>query len=99
MADPVIIEIPEGAWKLVAENVTNGSIHRLKTDVKYYQTYRPTGEAAPTNPSTPREVTEEAVRLFGSGNQVSISSSDAIDVYLLTVSDPGGRTGKVRVDI
>lgn len=100
MADPEIIDIPEWEWTLVSENVVTGSIHRLKSNVAYYQTYRLTGESAPTAP-TQGTIPEEAVRIFDDGNQVPISSLDSIDVYLMSANsdDDADETGKVRVDL
>ena len=100
MADPAIVEIPEWEWTKVATNVVTGSIHRLTTVVNYYQTYRLTGEDAPDTP-TVGTYPEEAVRIFDNSTQIPISSTNYIDVYLMSANsdDDSNETGKVRVDI
>ena len=99
--NPQVISIAtEWVWQKIATNVTTGIIHRLSTDVSYYQTYRLTGVAAPTAP-TLGTLPEEAVRIFEDGNHESISSSAAIDVYIMVKYDKtlAGRDGKIRVDV
>lgn len=100
MANPVVIEIPEGQWIKVAENVTLGTINRLTSDVNYYQTYRVTGQPSPTNP-TAGEIPLEAVKMFESGNSEEIGSPTNIDVYILSSDNhlSTSKVGKVRVDI
>ena len=88
MADPVIIVIsPADTWQLVATNVTQGFIHVLGGPSRYVQTYRDTGEAAPTD-------TEEGVSLDASGSE-AIAATAGIDVYVQSLGVPG----KVRVDL
>lgn len=101
MADPNIITItPEWAWQKIATAVTTGMIHRIITTVYYYQTYRLTGEAAPTAP-TQGTIPEEAARLFDQSNSEEISSSNPIDVYIMCANQDDDATdeGKIRVDI
>ncbi len=101
MANPSVVDIStEWAWQEVATNVTTGIIHRLTSVVEYYQTYRLTGESAPSAP-TLGTLPEEAVRIFEDGNQESILSSAAIDVYLMVKYNDtlAGRDGKIRVDV
>jgi len=85
MANPVIEDCPEGEWTLVATNETAGVIHALKDEAKYLQTYRDTGEAAPTT-------IDEGARFEG---QLNISASAGIDVYIWCQVT----AGKVRVDL
>jgi hypothetical protein len=101
MADPAIITLNEWEWVKVATNVVTGSIHRLNTVVYYYQTFRLTGEVAPTAP-TLGTIPEEAVRIFDKSNQVLISSNDFIDVYIMCANsdeDSDDDVGKIRVDL
>lgn len=100
MATPVIIPVPEWTWVKVATNVITGSIHRLNSIVYYYQTYRLTGEAAPTAP-VKGTIPAEAVRIFDQSNQIAISSVDLIDVYIMCANSDDDSTdaGSVRVDI
>jgi hypothetical protein len=87
MADPLVIAIPENTWTKVATNVTNGMVHLLTASRGIYlQTYRLTGEAAPT-------LVSEGVRIFD--NEAEISSESSIDVYIYCQ----GEAGSVRVDI
>jgi len=88
MADPVIIEItPADTWQLVATNVTQGFIHIIGGPARYVQTYRDTGEAAPTD-------AEEGVSFDISGSE-AIAATLGIDVYVQARGIPG----KVRVDL
>lgn len=101
MANPLVIDIStEWVWQKIATNVITGVVYRLNTLVEYYQTFRLTGEAAPTTP-TLGTVPEEAVRIFEQSNQVPISSIDAIDVYVMVKYNNtiAGRDGKIRIDL
>lgn len=89
MANPAIINVPADQWTKVATAVTSGLIHRIETDPnKYLQTFRLTGEAAPTN------ITDGALA-FKNGDPEIISNSVNIDVYIYPVK----KSGVVRVDI
>ena len=101
MADPNVVDIStEWVWQKVATAVVSGIIHRITTTVYYYQTYRLTGEAAPSAP-TQGTIPEEAVRLFTQSKSEEISSSDPIDVYIMVANqdDDANDTGKIRVDV
>lgn len=101
MANPLVVDIStEWIWQKVATSVKTGAIHRLTTEVEYYQTYRLTGEAAPSAPVL-GTLPEEAVRMFESSSSEAISSAENIDVYIMVKYDNtlAGRDGKVRVDV
>lgn len=86
MANPVLVNCPEGQWTKVATNVTAGVVHIVSLDPeKYTQTYRVTAGPAPTT-------LDEAVWFK---DELSIAASAAIDVYIW----PIGAAGKVRVDL
>ena len=99
MADPQIVNIPEWVWTKVATAVTTGLIHMLESKVYYYQTYRPSGESAPSVP-TLGTIPEEAIRMFTQGAE-QISSSELIDVYIMSQNsdDDATDTGKIRIDL
>ncbi|MCK4817431.1 hypothetical protein KA005_16795 [bacterium] len=89
MANPVVVAIPEGAWKKVATNVLTGLIHKLSTSPNtYLQTYRLTGVTAPTLQS-------EGALAFENSHTENISATEAIDVYLWTT----GKDGSIRADL
>ena len=89
MANPVVVAIPEGAWKKVATNVLTGLIHKLSTlPDTYLQTYRVTADPAPTLQS-------EGALAFEHSHTEQISSSVAIDVYIWAT----GKDGSVRADL
>ena len=89
MADPEIISCPKDVWTKIATNVTTGQVHKmLKAPAVYLQTYRETGNSAPTDLS-------DSVPLFVGESQVPISSISGIDVYVY----PVGKAGSVRVDL
>jgi len=88
MANPVTVACPAGQWTKVATNQTSGLVHIMNIEPDaYYQTYRDTGGAAPTDLS-------DAV-VFGKTAPLAISASAGIDVYIWCV----GAAGKVRVDL
>lgn len=89
MAIPVFEDCPAGEWTIVATNVTVGQIHMITlTPGLYQQTYRDTGEAAPTLES-------DGVPAFPGGEPLAISADAPIDVYIW----PKGAAGRVRVDL
>ncbi len=101
MANPLVVNIlTEWVWQKVATSVKTGIVHRLNTDVNYYQTYRLTGAGAPTTP-TLGTIPEEAVRMFELSSSETISSAENIDVYIMVKYDKTLklRDGKVRVDV
>lgn len=86
MADPVIVECPVDEWTLVATNVLSGTVKIVKTDPDaYYETYRMTGNPAPT------DLTDG----FPFRELLDISDGLGIDVYIW----PKGAAGRVRVDL
>jgi hypothetical protein len=87
MANPAIVTCTKDTWVKVATNVTAGQVHILSNAPNQYsQTYRATGEAAPT--TLAEAVTMSTVSL-------PISASAAIDVYIYA----HGAAGSVRVDV
>jgi hypothetical protein len=87
MANPEIIDCPADQWTLVATAVTSGLVHIFQGEgLKWLQTFRDTGETAPTD-------TSDSVQ-FNEPTEL-ISSNAAIDVYVW----PNGDAGKVRVDL
>jgi len=90
MPNPVIIIItPADTWQKVATNVIEGFVHVIGGPARYVQTYRLTGEAAPTD-------TEEGVSFDASGTEpIKANSGLAIDVYVQSLRIPG----EVRVDL
>lgn len=89
MADPAFIDCPADQWTKVATNVVTGQIWRANSSPnKYLQTYRDTGEAAPT-------LSSEGMPAFNDEGVVQISALMGIDVYIY----PMGRAGRVRVDL
>ena len=89
MANPQIVTITANSWVKVATNVTTGKVYNAKTTVSYSQTYRDTGEAAPSN-------MDDAVRAFIVNGVEEISASAGIDVYIYAHGDVDG---SVRVDL
>jgi hypothetical protein len=89
MANPISIFCPENTWKKVATNVTIGQVKRLSNlPSKYLEMYKMTGQNAPSGKS-------KGVPIFLQNNYEGISSSSAIDVYIMAI----GGNGKVRVDL
>lgn len=75
MASPVYpVNITAGQWNLIATNVTSGTVFR-KSPCLHYQTYRATGESAPTN-------FDEGEQMFQNLNYEPIKHPSGIDVYV-----------------
>ncbi len=89
MSNPVFVDCPADAWTKVATAVTTGQLWKANTAPGYLQTYKLTGETAPSDRG-------EGMKLFSDDkNSEEISSSDPIDVYVFAV----GAVGRVRVDV
>jgi hypothetical protein len=87
-ADPSLIVITKGAWQKVATNVTTGQIHiKNNSPDSYFQTYRVTGQPAPT-------ALDEGVYMPWGAIQ-TISSAAGIDVYIYCK----GNDGRIRIDL
>jgi hypothetical protein len=79
MADPVVVTLTADQWVICASNVTTGTIHVVKgKNVSY--TYVDTGNPAPTT---------NAKMINLDGDQLDISSTVAIDVYLKSHNEAG----------
>lgn len=95
MANPAVVEItPANTWVKVATNVTAGTIQindsaESKNPTAYLQTYRMTGEAAPSNTS------DEGSLMFQDINIEEISATAGIDVYVMA----RGVAGELRVNL
>ena len=88
MANPIFIDITEGQWVKVATNVVSGMLRRVEKRALYLQTYRETGDIAPTLKS-------DGIPFFLNSIQEEISSQTLIDVYVwCSVYD-----GRIRVDL
>ncbi|RLB92830.1 MAG: hypothetical protein DRH26_05330 [Deltaproteobacteria bacterium] len=89
MANPVFVSCIKDSWTKVATNVTTGAIHKFDvTPYEYLQTYRDTGDPAPT-------LITEGIPAFENSRTDMISATSGIDIYLYPIT----ATGKVRVDL
>ncbi len=90
MSNPVFVDCPANTWTKVATNVVVGQIWRVLTTPKYLNTYRTTGDAAPTlrSDGTPIFVT-------GEPDHEKIEANTGIDVYIYSIR----KAGRVRVDV
>lgn len=86
--NPEFIAIPADSWTKVATAVTTGQIWKAQSTAAYLQTYRLTGETAPTDRS-------EGMKLFSNSDSEIIDSSDPIDVYVFAI----GEAGRIRADV
>lgn len=85
--NPILLTIPGNAWTKVATNVTTGliTIKEWQPD-RYYQTYRVTGDPAPTGDQG------EDTSTITNGQEISIAATaPAIDVYLYCMEKSGGK--------
>ena len=88
MSNPLFVDCPADTWTKVATAVTTGQLWKAQSITEYLQTYRLTGEAAPTERS-------EGMKLFSKSDSDKIDSSAPIDAYVYAV----GSAGRVRVDV
>jgi len=87
MANPVVVSLPKDVWTIVALAKTSGQVHIMSSKPNvYFQTYRVTGDPAPTDLS-------DAVAMRSLSE--TISAATAIDVYI----QPSKHAGVVRVDL
>ena len=93
MAKPVILACPKDVWTLVnpLAGINQGVLYIKKTNANYFQTYRPTGDAAPTDDLPTKNL--EGIRLKTGGNLVQ--DVDLIDVYIYCTREDG----ELRVDL
>lgn len=90
MANPAFVACTKDVFIKVATNVTTGQLHRKSSSPSgYLQTYKLTGEAAPADNA------DLGVRMFLDAEAEPISSSAAIDVYVMCQ----GADGRLRVDV
>ena len=88
MANPIFVACPADQFTKIATAVTTGQIWKAQSTAVYLQTYKLTGEAAPSS-------RDEGMKLFANGDSEEISSSEFIDVYVYAI----GSAGRVRVDL
>lgn len=84
MANPVKVSLTENTWTIVASDVISGLITIKKWQPsRYYQTYRVTGDPAPTGDQN------EDTSTVTNGQEVSIAATEPIDVYMYCVDQDG----------
>jgi hypothetical protein len=89
---PEVIDIPaDGQMHIVAENIVKGFIHTVQTraELTYLQTYRATGDTAPTDFS-------DSIQWVARQGGIPINTSTGVDVYIGVV---GNIPGKIRLDL
>ncbi len=86
--NPVVVSCPEDVWTLVAFNTQSASIHKLSLEPgSYKQTYRISGQAAPTDDA-------DAIIIFETDTGHVFSHSPGVDIYIKAI----GGDGSVRLD-
>ena len=106
MDDPLVVTIePEWEWVKIATAVKVGNIHLVNRCARYFRTYRLTGEATPTNPTSPSVnqrgiIPDEAIQIFVNKTEEIIRSPKLIDVYLFCANNDldSDDIGKVVID-
>ena len=88
MANPVYISLQPNMWTKIATNVTQGVIYNMSNNSTILQTYRMTGDPAPTTAN-------EGAVCFSNNTFAVIESAAGIDVYLYPVQ----HSASVRVDV
>ena len=96
-SNPLRVEFDTNTVKKIATNVIAGNIFKHHYDGReflYCQTYRLTGEAAPTV----SEMRGEMVLMFQDNPEVEpITSQSAIDIYVYAGQQPGSTEKAVLV--
>lgn len=91
LANPSLQSISDFTVTQIASNITAINIFIVDQSAKYYFTYRLTGQAAPSAPTSSAEVSgTEWIRF---NNPLSLTFGAAVDVYVITDG-----AGKIRVD-
>ncbi len=102
--NPALVDLIADQWNPAIINALRGVINILEpfANVLYYQTYRRTGEAAPT--SAPGDPDFDKVAIYNRRDRVAgrevfvgggqFQASSGIDVYIYPANGPG----KVRID-
>ena len=87
MADPTVTALTRDTWIKVATNITAGTFDVVRFGTQaVFQTYRMTGNAAPT------DLTDGIVL---TANQLIVAAPAAIDLYLYAQD----HTSKVRISL
>lgn len=73
MADPIRIPLTKDVWTKIATAISTGFVSIADKTPKYLQTYRETGNAAPTDNETGLPLSQPGA---------PIQSSGSIDVYI-----------------
>jgi len=92
MANPDQITILKGAVTKIATAVTAGAIRNLSRDTVFFFTTRTTGADAPTAAAMAEEM---SLMFADDGINETISSSAAIDIYVMAPND----NGSLRADL
>lgn len=86
--NPEVITCPDGVWTLVALNTQSATIHKVSVEPGLYkQTYRISGQAAPT-------VDDDAIIILDTDTLHVFSHSPGVDIYIKAI----GGDGSVRLD-
>lgn len=84
MANPIKVDIPKNTWTKVATNVIDGIITIKQWQAsRYFQTYRVTGDPAPTGNQNEDTATETTC------SEIVISAIAGIDVYMFCIQYDG----------
>ena len=99
MNNPLPTDIPEWVWTKICTNIILGNLNQIEKRMRYYRTYRITGEDPPDAP-TVGIIPDEAVKIFEDINYETIRTPDYSDVYIMSVNICNGisYTGKIVVD-
>lgn len=109
-SDPLVINnLTPDVWTPVAVNLLSGFLHILNPDFIYYQTYRLTGNPAPTN-AAPGDPDFEGVPVYNrqdriagetvfiGGASIGLVSGADVYIYPATVTNTESAFGKIRID-
>jgi hypothetical protein len=108
-SDPVLLLLTPDVWTPVSTDILTGFLHIMHHDFVYYQTYRLSGNPAPTIVDI-QDAGWEGVVIFDrqdriAGETVFLSGAEigavsGIDVYILpaTTAKTVNTQGKIRLD-
>jgi hypothetical protein len=83
------VAVPVGVWTKIATSVTAGTIYNKKTTSGYFQTFRLTGDNAPT------DLAEGVSMFIDQPDFEEIGNDSPIDIYVYSL----GKDGVLRVDV
>lgn len=99
MSQPTVIEVPHNTIVKIGTNVNRLRALKMEGGKSYYETSRPTGEAAPAlpiNPDNPRDPITTEWLVIPTMNYL-FEDDEASDIYIYCTDGDSKKSGYLRV--